>query len=243
MRADLNRNYAVAQARAKSRGIDAQIRQLEQLLATSTATINIRPSLLYNIAAGQNYMTYYRTYETNLREIAERTYHEHRSAVDAKVHPGYGHEIINAALSPDGRGLMNYGNITIELKSISIEDRASVMRENAFNFYERYDLGKRDAIEGPGWRATWADRVLLGVAHLEPALTLAVADRDLSQQVLYNGATRHEDRYIEVHIYGELSWETFAQVTLEKPLTVPKERGDWDFLRQRFTARGIIVKG
>ena len=243
MRADLNRNYAAAQASAKRRGIEGKIRTLEQLLAASTATINIRPNLLYNIAAGQNYMSYYRTYEDHLREIAERTYHEHRSAVDSKVHPGYGREIINAALSPDGRGLTNYGDITIQLKNISIEDRASVMRENAFHFYERYDLGKRDAKEDPGWRAIWADRARLGVADLEPTITPATAERDLPQEILYIGATRHEDQYMEVHIYGDLSWETFAQVTLEKALTVPKERSDWDFLRQRFTARGIVVKG
>lgn len=77
-------------------------------------------------------------------------YHAHRSAVDAKIHPGYGFEILNAALSPDGRGLPNYGEVTLELSELSIASRASVLRENAFDFYERCDLGKRNAEEELG---------------------------------------------------------------------------------------------
>ena len=121
---------------------------------------------------GQNYISYYNALDHGARKIAERQYHAHRRAVDDKVHTGYGEEILNAALSVDGRGLTNYGPITLELRQISIEDRASVMRENSFDFYDRYKLGDRDAIEEPGWRSTWATRARLGVAHVEPSVTV-----------------------------------------------------------------------
>jgi hypothetical protein len=223
------------------RKVEAQVQQLESILNQSVATINISPKLLYNIAAGQNYMSYYKAMDQQLRGIAERKYHEDRTVVDGKIHPGYGSEILNAALSPDGRGLMNYGRVTLELRQIAIEDRASVLRENAFDFFERYDLGHINAEEQPGWRAIWSDRAHLGVAHLGPTVTPAMSVGALADQVLLSGIDRHGDRYMEVHIYGELSWQSLSKVTLERPLTDAKEQDDWDFGRQKLAGRGVTI--
>jgi hypothetical protein len=180
MRADLNRNYDAAVADATSRGVRSLVDELENILRGSLATINIDAKLLYNIIAGQNYVSYYRALNTGLRQIAERQYHAQRTKVDAVIHPGYEIEILNAALSPDGRGLTNYGPITLHLSEISISDRASVMRENTYDFFERNKLGDRNAEEEPGWRSVWAGRSKLGVAHLASAMTSATSLRDLA---------------------------------------------------------------
>jgi hypothetical protein len=168
-------------------------------------------------------------------------YDAHRRAVDDKVHTGYGTEILNAALSPDGRGLLNYGPITLQLLETSIEDRTSVMRENSFDFYDRYHLGNRTALEESGWRSLWASRAQLGVAHLEPAISTATADADLPEIVLFSGTTRQDDRYLEVHIYGELSWQTLARVGLARPLMAPEEQDDWSFARQKLKRRNVDI--
>jgi hypothetical protein len=159
--------------------------------------------------------------------------------VDAKVHTGCESEIVNAALSPDGRGLTNYGAITLVLQAVAIEDRASLMRENAFKFYERYHLGDRGAKEESGWRSTWDDRSRLGVAHLCPAITPATAGHELAGHVLFCGSDRQEDRYIEIHIYGEVSWQSLSSVVLEKPLTTPEDQEDWEFGRRKLERRNI----
>jgi hypothetical protein len=202
MRADLNRNYDAAIADATGRGVRSLVDELENILRGSVATINIDPKLLYNLVAGQNYVSYYKALSAGLRQIAERQYHAQRSKVDAVIHPGYEMEILNAALSPDGRGLTNYGPITLRLLEVSISNRASVMRENAFDFFERNKLGDRNAEEEPGWRSVWAGRYKLGVAHLASAMTSATAIRDIPNYILSTGATRTDDRYIEVHIWG-----------------------------------------
>jgi hypothetical protein len=64
------------------------------------------------------------------------------------------------------------------------------------------------------------------VAHLASAMTSATALHDIPKYILSSGATRTDDRYIEVHIYGELSWQTVSCVALERPLTNPEEQDD-----------------
>ena len=65
-------------------------------------------------------MNNYNALGKQARKAAEAIYDAHRRAVDEKVHTGYGTESINAALSPDGRGLTNYGAITLELREVSM---------------------------------------------------------------------------------------------------------------------------
>jgi len=242
MRADLMINYAAAVSGAALRGVASPLAQLESLLQRTVATINVDAKIFRNMAFGQNYMSYYKALDLGLRKIAEQQYHGHRGAVDEKVHPGYRAEIINAALSPDGRGLTNYGPITLELQEQSIEDRASVMRENSFDFYERNDLGRRNATEAPGWRAIWADRAQVGVAHLADEVNAATGTRELVNMILFSGPTRPQDRYIEIHIYGDVSWQSISKVTLEAPLTKSEARDDWDFGCQKLARRGIAIE-
>ena len=102
--------------------------------------------------------------------------------------------------------------------------RATVLRENAFDFYEHEDLGKRNAQEAPGWRAVWADRGLLGVAHLAVQLTPAMAIDAIDGLILRVGASRREDHFMEVHIYDAINVNGIEQVDLAVPLTDPEQR-------------------
>lgn len=241
MHDDLVRHYEDALADADRRAVRGKVSQLEALLRSSVATINIPPKLLYSLALGQEYVSYYRAVAAGQRRIAELTYHAHRGAVDAKVHTGYEAEILNAAVSPDGRGLTNYGAVTLQLREFAIDQRASVLRENAFGFYERYDLGRRDATEEPGWRSNWVERGLLGVAQLADTVTSAMPVADLPEIVLSSGAGRDDDRYMEVHIYGTLPREALDRVTLDRPLTDADDREAWEFGCSKLPHHGIAA--
>lgn len=241
MVADLYRHYYAAMTNAASRGVASRVQDLERLLQGTVATINVSANIIRNMALGQNYISYYNALAHDARKIAQQYYHAHREAVDAKVHTGYGTEILNAALSADGRGLTNYGPITLELRQVAIEDRASVMRENSFEFYDRYHLGDRDAIEEPGWRSVWVNRAQLGVAHLGPDISAATPDADLPKIILSSGTTKRDDRYMEVHIFGDLSWQTLNKATLAQPLTTPEEQDDWFVGRQKLELRGVTI--
>ena len=243
MHAPLNQHYVAAKADADIRGVTVRVGQLEALLEHSVVTINTSAKVLASMALDHPYRSYYRAYDEGLRSIAEAKYHGDRAAVDAKVHTGYERHILNAALSPDGSGLINYGEITLQLREISVRDRASVLRENAFDFYERYGLGGRSSEEESGWRSTWPERARLGVAHLAPGITPAISLAGLPALVLTVGVARSDDRYMEVHIYGELNKEALEKVTLAKPLTEPEERDNWDFARQKLSLIGVGVVG
>lgn len=243
MRDDLLRNYQTTVADAAGRNCTDKIQLLENLLNASVATINVSVKVVRNMAFGENYMSYYNALEQGARRSAERQYHAHRRAVDAKIHPGYETEIVNAALSLNGRGLANYGEVTLVLRSETIEDRASVMRENSFLFYERYDLGRRDAVEESGWRSTWPDRGRLGVAHLAAKLSSAIGQDELFAIVMSSGSTRDDDRYMEVHIFNSISRLSLDKVFLATPLTNIDSQTDWQIAVQKLTARGMSIVG
>jgi hypothetical protein len=239
MRGDLEKNYTDALGNALARGTSDLVDRLERLLAGTVGTINVSPKMLDIMTLGVPYFSYHRALEMGLRRKAEDIYHSHRLGADAKVHPGYEKDIIYAALSPDGRGLTGYGEITLRLRDDAMTRRASLLRENAFAFYERYKLGDRDAQEAPGWRAVWADRAWLGVAHIEASLTPALSPGALPDLILHTGATRHDDRFIEVHIFDPLSWQMIASATLDRPITDAEARDEWDFARTRLARRGV----
>jgi hypothetical protein len=188
---------------------------------------------------GAAYRSYHKALDQDLRPIAEEIYHRHRGVVDAAVHPGYFAEITNAAVSTDGRGLNNYGAITLQIVERFIAQRATVVRENAFAFYERYDLGRRDAQETPGWRCVWSHRAQLGVAHLAPQITPSMPETSLPSLVLTAGADRDTDRFMEVHIFGMLPIETIEQVSLDRPLVTAESQDDWNIVIQKIAALGI----
>jgi len=241
MRPALEANYRAALADALARGVSNLVAQLETLLQGAVATINVSPKILASMALDHPYLGYHHALEQGLRLKAEDIYHAHRLASDAKLHPGYEKDIIYAALSPDGRGLTGYGEITLGLRENIVARRASLLRENAFDFYERYHLGERDATEEPGWRAVWADRALLGIAQLEPLLTTALSAAALPALALSVGATRHDDQFIEVHVFDPISAQGLDSVSLDQALTDVDARDEWDFAQNRLARRGVAV--
>jgi hypothetical protein len=239
MQADLDRNHAASVTDADSRGVRSLLDKLAALLSSSVAVIAIPVDVLLKMTLGAAYRSYHKALDQDLRPIAEEIYHRHRGVVDAAVHPGYFAEITNAAISTDGRGLNNYGAVTLRIAERFIAQRATVLRENAFAFYERYDLGRRGGQEAPGWRCVWSRRAQLGVAHLAPRITPSMPETSLTSLVLTAGAGRDTDQFMEVHVFGMLPIETIEQVSLDRPLVTPESREEWNIVGQKIASRGI----
>jgi hypothetical protein len=242
MQADLARNYAEAVTDAGTRGVRPLLDRLTALLTSLVAVIAVPVDMLLKMTLGAAYRSYHKAVDQDLRPIAEEDYHRHRGVVDAAVHPQYFAEITNAAISTDGRGLNNYGAITLRVAERFIAHRATVLRENAFAFFKRYDLGHRDAREAPGWRCVWPRRAELGVAHLAPEIMPSTRETSLPSLVLTAGADRDTDRFMEVHVFGMLPIETIEQVSLDRPLVTAESQEEWNIARQKVVARGIPVE-
>lgn len=241
MRADLVTNYNAAADLANIRGVKAELGLLWAIADDACVTININPKILRNLSYSQAYLSYYKALEEGDRQIAMQQHHGTRQAVDAKIHTGYEKHILNAALSGDGRGLTNYGPITIRLKSEAVEDLTSLLRENAFDFYKRHGLGELDAIEPAGWRSTWDDRAFLVVAALAEHIAVGMGLQELQSLLLFSGPSRHDDKYVEVHIFGGISWQAIASVRREAALTDARDQAAWDIARDRLKGRGVQI--
>lgn len=64
---------------------------------------------------------------------------------------------------------------------------------------------------------------------------------ELVNHVLFCGSDRPKDRYIEIHIFDEVSWQSLSKVALEKPLTTSDEQDDWKFGRMKLAHRGVAI--
>lgn len=241
MRSQLLGHYNQAVLSARGTGLDAEVARLETLLRDSVATIAVQPAILRNIATGDAYTTYYKAVKRRDRRASLLKHLAERKKVDGQIHSSYEEEIVNAALSIDGRGLNSYGPITLVLKTEAIEDRSSVLRENAYQFYDRCNLGPRDADEPPGWRSTWADRHLLGVAKLAAMLSTSTTDTMIAEATLVSHGSKETDQFLEVHIYGDVPLFFVGEVRLERSLTETRDLKAWNESIEKLEKRRIPV--
>ncbi len=242
MRPHLLEHFETASARASARGVEKEFAQLRVLLEKSVATLNLKVRVASNLACGQAYRNYYAAVDEKERQLAKRDFHKDREMVDIAVHSAYKHKIVNIALSPDGRGLPNYGHVTLVLRDESIGDRSAVLRENAFTFFTRFALGSLGgAGEEPGWRSDWTDRAMLGAAALEPDLVAGMSDDQLRKLILCSGTSRFDDRYIEVHLYEALVREYVSRFYLAKKLESEDEEICWTQVKEKFAKQPISL--
>jgi len=241
MRPALEVHFKAARDDAVARGAQRQVEALTACLTNAVATINVPPRIVATMVLDQPYLSYHRALERQLRLKAEDEYHAHRLRVDATIHPGYEKEVIYAALNPNGVGLKTYGAVTIQLNQRVLENRSSLLRENAFHFFERFRLGDAGSSEQPGWRAEWSDRMWLGIAHLAADLTDSTDDLDLPGLVLTIGDTRAEDRLIEIHVHGQITVRNVDRVTLDDTLNTEDARLDWSFAKEKLEKTRVEV--
>jgi hypothetical protein len=239
MRNALSENYDKSYRNAVDRGVEQEFERLLALLRQTIASANLELRVASNVVSGQAYRSYYDAVDDDRRQIAKRDFHANRAKVDSTIHTGYATRIVNMALSPDGRGLPNYGQVSLLLRDDSVSDRCSLLRENAFKFFTRFALGDIDKREEPGWRSVWEDRALLGAAALEPDLRPGMSDEDLRDLILRAGGSRLEDRYIEVHLYDALMREYVRAFYLASELRTASEEIYWEQIKEKFAQRGV----
>jgi len=111
--------------------------------------------------------------------------------------------------------------------------RASVMEENSILFSERHPhfLPK-------GFRALWSQRAQIAVAKLADEIESDTPENRFPGILLKSGATRDEDEFIEVHILGSMSIQTFTHISIRRK---GYSRGFLRALRERLKRQGLVV--
>lgn len=205
-RTELGSRYIEAIARARENKSEVKLYSFEECLRVSTSVIATSVEVLREFAANSKfiYTTYGLSVQGQSRTPADPQDDSLRRMVDAYLFGEYGSEIRYAALSLDGSGLSNYGNYFVSLREIAIQSRSSLLDENSFKFFEDYAATSAFKIP-PGHRCVWAERTKLGVIKCAEKLLDASSSNLFPDILLHNGASRQEDDFIEVHIYGPIT--------------------------------------
>jgi hypothetical protein len=199
----LDERYQAALENARTRGCLAVAERLFESANRSSAVINVDARFLYHFAASRNslYANYEHLVAGNVRKPGTFENDAARRSVGTTLFGAYSGDIIYAALSLTGLGLDSYGPYAMTLRDIAINQRATVLESNSFDFVKKHQLlggNQRPA----GCFATWGDRNKLAVAKLEASLTPQTTDDDFQHLLLSTSGNRATDEYIEVQIYG-----------------------------------------
>lgn len=209
----LAKRYEDAFFGAQARGADDQLRLFELAVSRSKAVVGMTLYRLRELVAdgSQLYTNYYLAVRGMVRQAAQEEFDRHRRSVDAILFGSYAEQIGFAALTLNGSGLKSYGTYSVILRDITISKRSSLLEENSFTFVQEHGLKPGDRIP-PGYQATWEDRQQLAVAKLADLIHSGSTENDFPDILLKVADTRNEDRFIEVHIFGQFNRNSIESV-------------------------------
>jgi hypothetical protein len=221
----LQKRYDNARIAAASAGLKELAEQFEAHVGGSFAVMCVKFPELDRLASSDSELkaTFYELADTRVprAQPPEGTdWNRIREVVDTAIFGDDGKRHIRfAALSTSRTGLTAYGPCTLICATNHIQKRASAFEKNTCQFFidlQKVSIGR--TIEIPeGYRSTWADRTKLAVAKLAERLRADTSPDQFSGILLQAGPTTADDDFLEVHICGAMSAETFEQVILDEP--------------------------
>lgn len=213
--AALEARYRAVWDRAEQEGLGPGLQKLEETANRTVPVINVPVGLAHDLFFRN--VALYAPYEAQVRaELRAPAHPEHdrrRLAVGSLLYGSYHEDIVYAALSVDGQGLMSYGPIHLELEEICVAYRATVLEENSYQFTERHGLTPEKPLP-LGFMACWKDRGKLAVAKLASQLHKDVDERDCALLLLREQGDRSSDEFLEVHVYGNFNFQAVRGIVL-----------------------------
>ncbi len=246
-RDELVRRYEAARDDCERRGLAPVLAKFDALVERSRPVIVMSFLACDDILRAGKYRNYDFRVVTRERDPASEENHTERAMVGEKLFPTCHQHIHYASLSPDGRGLLTYGDgkvaVCWDVTPDYLERRISLLDENSYFLYDCYALGERGATIPAGHRATWRDRSKLAAAKVSSSLTSAVDEDGLMQLLQKAGATREDDSYMEIAIYAEsgLDTENVTKVTVQTGPITDEEKYRMKLLRASCIQRGITL--
>jgi transposase len=213
----LDQRFRDALDDAATRGCDAMLREFAKAVDSSQAVMGSTLEKLLPIVNRDRdiFATFHELAE--LRFLLESSpngpdWNVFRPGAELALLGGLKHvgRLHYAALSLDTRSLPHYGDVSIILRENLIAHRVSLFPENSAIYVHRNGL-KLPA----GSRGTWSDRGRLAVAKLAARITGSTQPEQFPAILLQPGPTPLDDHFIEVHVFGPMTFRTFAKVTVK----------------------------
>lgn len=215
------------------------LQEFEQSCEKSHAVFNCPLSKLHReISSGTDvFETYYDLERLRLRSETPSTFNWAKLRPQAEIELLGNEKHINqlhyAALSLDGRGLDGYGECTVQFNEAMISHRATCFEGNsALLFAEKQDFN--------GFlRSSWQDRGRLCVAKIGGKLDNSMSAHDFPGILLKKGPSQTEDEFVEIHIFGTITAQTFQSVEIAISKNSNRHRTLWKAVKEKLDKNGI----
>jgi len=240
-RQKLRDRYQKAQDDCRKRGCEKSLGEFEKACRTSVAVFNCPTQKLFReIANGTDLFEPYHDLE-RLRLRSERPaghdWQKLRPQAEVELLGSHQHldKLHYAALSLDGAGLDSYGGCTVVLRDEMISHRASCFEGNSALIYEKM----RD-FTGI-LRSTWDERQTLCAAKVAEKLDKSVPVGNFPGMLLTAGISQDDDDFVEVHVFGTITAETFQSVSVDAASHLRQEKILWKAVKEKLNKRGVVT--
>jgi hypothetical protein len=236
----LAQRLKAVQQRAQKRGVARQLEAFENAVAGAQSVISVDVGFLGTLLQSPKalYAAYQDQVDAGTRLRATPADDRNRTAVEGTLFGSWGRSISYAALSLDGRGLLSYGPLSIQLKEAAVEDRASVLEENSYHFVQRHRLVAGDPLP-LGFRAPWRTRGHVASAKLGDKVKQSTQAKEYARLLLSSGTSRSDDDFVEVHLFGPFNRDAIAHISVLETPRNPPDQVLLDAVRPHATTVGI----
>lgn len=227
----LEQRYQAALADARMRDCEPVVRQFESEVGTARAVLGTTLKKLLPVAKRERdlFATYYDLADLQFQRSPPSGWIDfNKRRPQAEVELLGSHKNIDqlhyAALSLDGKSLPHYGDCTVWLREHMVAHRASFFQENSAVCFDK-NGGKFP----PGYRSTWDERAKLCVAKLASQLTTLTQSGEFPKLIVRAGKSTSpqpaiDDEFVEIQIFGEMTFKTFERVELPKAARSPSPK-------------------
>lgn len=238
----LTARYNNAMVSARARSVLPELLAFEAAVGASKAVMNRSLGALSNWLNGPTelFLTFHNQVKHLGRVPNETEWDQQREAAEAAVNPYCYQELSFAALTLDGQGMLYYGPYSVTLKSITIEDRASVFEQNPFYFNRVHHVvaGQSPPL---GYRSPWAERGRLAVAKLQADIVPGCTSAQFPDILMAPRRSESDCDFVEVHIFGPVNRLGIDRIVGPEP-TNRADRLVWKQLARRAKEYGAVIE-
>lgn len=238
----LEARYSEAMTSARARGISTELHAFEEAVGNSRAIMNRSLGALSDWLNGASelFISFHKQVEHLGRTPADTEWDQQRQAAEAAINPYCYQELIFAALTLDGRGMTYYGPYSVTLRSITIEERATVFEQNPFLFNRIHHViaGQSPPL---GYRATWPSRGRLAVAKLQSKIVAGAAGVAFAEILMEPRRNESDCDFVEAHIFGPVNRKGIERIVGPAPSNRP-DRTVWKQVVRKAKELGVTVE-
>ena len=233
--------YEEAKEDCRRLGREKTLAEFERVCDTSDAVFNCPTLKLFRqIASGTDLFETCHDLES-LRIRSERPvghdWQKLRPQAEIELLGSHQHldKLHYAALSLDGVGLDSYGDCTVVLREEMISHRASCFDGNSALIYEeKHDFSGC-------LRSSWLERTKLCAARIAGKLDELLSSDGFPGMLLSKGATQDDDEFVEVHVFGTMTAQTFQSVAVDFSKLSREQKTLWKAVKEKLAKNGVAT--